>query len=259
MIFSYFCSDTIVFHISGQTASSLLILIGAIMKLYDLIGIVAPPLCGACGTPLVSGEECLCALCEATLERSCIVEDECGPLRRRVACRTAPVRHMAAWTTYSHDSPVGRLIRRGKYNDSPVIFSALGRILGRRLLDSGQFSDLDVLLPVPMHWFKRLRRGYNQAGILSREIGHILGVPVGDNLRAARPHRTQTHRSGDSRREALRGRFCLIAPDELRGLHVALVDDIITTGGTATAAVDTLMQAAPASISVIALAATAQD
>lgn len=229
------------------------------MKLHDLIGIAAPPLCGACGTPLVSGEDCLCALCEATLERPCLVEDDSGALRSRVACRRAPVRHIAAWTTYTHDSPAGRLIRRGKYNGSPVIFSSLGRILGRRLLDSGCFSDLDVLLPVPMHWFKRLRRGYNQADILAREIGRILGVPVGDNLRAAHPHRTQTRRSGDDRLEALRGRFRLMAPDELRGLHVGLVDDIITTGGTVTAAVETIMQAAPASISVIALAATAQD
>lgn len=226
------------------------------MKLSDLIGIVAPPLCGVCGSPLVSGEECLCALCEATLERPRVVEDQSGPLRQRIACRQAPVRHIAAWTTYTGDSGLGRLIRRGKYDGSPAIFSALGRILGRRLLESRQFDGLDVLLPVPMHWFKRLRRGYNQADILARAVGCTLGVPVGDNLRAARPHATQTHRSGDDRREALRGCFRLTAPHELRGLHVALVDDIITTGGTVTAAVETIMAAAPASVSVIALAVT---
>ncbi len=226
------------------------------MRMLDLIGMVAPPLCAACQRPLSEGEDFLCTHCMLDLPRQPLVEDCTGPLRERISPRTAPITAMAAWTTYTHDGRTGELIRRGKYGRSPIIFKHLGRMTAHDLKASGRLGNIDVILPVPMHWTKRLRRGYNQARLLAIEIGHVLDVPVGDNLRASRPHRTQTRRNATERRTAMKGIFNLTAPDELRGLDIAIVDDIITTGGTLSAAVEAVMPASPASITIIVLAAT---
>lgn len=227
------------------------------MKLKSLFGIFAPPVCAVCGAPLVGAEACICTACEMELERPRIWEAGRGALWQRVARFRAPIRGVAAWTDYSRDSEAGRLIREGKYGGMPAIIRGLGHIEGRRLRTLGCCPELDVLLPVPMYWLKRLRRGYNQAEILARAIGEELDVPVGDNLVAVRSHGPRARQGATERLDrthtnALRLRH----GGELTGLDIAVVDDIITTGATLSEAVDAVMEAEPRSVTLITLAAT---
>lgn len=215
-----------------------------------ILNMFAPPLCLCCGKPLVASERDVCLNCRVALPRHTFESE--GVLWR--INTVAPLGKIMCWTSYVHESPLAEAIRRGKYSGRPRIFSVLGRLMAQDFADSAQLDFLDALLPMPMHWTKRLSRGYNQADVLARELSRVLGAPVADNLRASRRHRTQTRRSAADRRTALMGRFSLVAPHELTGLHVAIVDDIVTTGGTVSAAVEALRAARPASISVLTLA-----
>lgn len=229
------------------------------MRWHDFFGFAAPSLCAGCGRALVAGERSICARCELDFERHAVAEDFIGPLRARILPRTAPIDAVFCWSAYTHDNAFGAVLRRAKYADRPTLMADLGAIMGARIAGHPLAAATDVLLPVPMHWLKRLRRGYNQTEILAHALGKALGVPVGDNLVARRRHVSQTRLSADERRRALGSSFALRHPGELTGLRVGIVDDIITTGGTLSAAVETLMQARPASVTVFVLAATPRE
>lgn len=230
-----------------------------IMDWRLLIGMAVAPVCICCGAPLVRGERALCTACLASLPRRRPVENADGPVRERLAVRGIDIPYVLCWADYVHDSGLGRLMRRGKYNGQPRVYRELGRAMGADIRRRGSVPQVDVLLPVPMHRRRRWMRGYNQAEVLARALGDQWDIPVGDNLVARAGHVSQTRLRGAERIRALADKFALLRPRELTGLRIGLVDDILTTGGTLTAAIDTLKAARPASVSVITLALTPRE
>lgn len=178
-----------------------------------------------------------------------------------------PVAMVEAWMRYDAASPYAELIRNAKYRDRPWQARELGRIFGRDLLGrpfggvSPTPADIDVLLPMPMHWSKEMRRGYNQSREIAFGLAEMLGAEVGDNLVAVRPHGTQTRLSHAERARNIKGCFALEHASELEGLHVAVVDDVITTGASVCEAVLALSWGMPraASVSVLAIGATSRN
>lgn len=215
-----------------------------------------PARCQACGRALVDGEDILCMHCVAGMTSG----DAFGPadnsaLRSRFA-DTLPIVRIAAMDAYTRDNAVARLIKTGKYDDNPARIIALARIWAGRLVETGCLDGVDALQPVPMHMARRLDRGYNQAGLIAREISRLSHVPVIDCLRAPRAHRSQAGLSAAERRANASGFFRLVSGADVAGRHIALVDDVITTGATLGDAAACLAGAGAGGISIFALAAT---
>jgi len=167
----------------------------------------------------------------------------------------------AAWFEYNRHSPYAAIIRDAKYRSMPRMAREAGRCFAMEMTNDGvaALTDIDLLLPVPLHWTKLLRRGYNQSRCIAEGMAEVLNVPTGDNLRAVRPHRTQTRRTAEERRHNVGGIMSVRNPDELRGLHVAIVDDVITTGATMADALRAARATSPRALSVLALAAVHAD
>ena len=210
--------------------------------------------CRVCGRELVSGERCLCLHCVSAIPLwSASVDD----LRAHRFPRTAPVAAVLPWMVYNNADPVCALIRDGKFNDRPELIDHLASRYAAWLLEKGLLRDIDVIMPVPMHWWKRLRRGYNQAEIIARRISRASGIPVANALRAVRSHAVQSRQSGAERAANVAGIFALTPSHGLcSGLRIALVDDILTTGSTLSEACRALAPLSPAHITVLPLAAT---
>lgn len=225
----------------------------------ELLHVCLPRLCPACGRAMLTGEEAMCTDCLMTLPR--LLPHASAGTGMDSALSNAPARPgmAAVWFRYDRKSRFADLVRSAKYGDRPGQARLLGRAFARELMAdrSAEIADIDLLLPVPMHWLKQLRRGYNQSVEIARGISDITGIPVGDNLAAKAPHRTQTHRSRQSRLVNVRGTICCNAPDELEALDLCLVDDIVTTGATLTECVLAIgaSGARPASIGALALGA----
>lgn len=90
----------------------------------------------------------------------------------------------------------------------------------------------DIVMPVPLAWRRLFHRGYNQATLLARPIAHAFGVPMDiDSVRRKyRPN--MGHKNAAQRAENVRGVFSVVAPDNIRGRRILLVDDVMTTGAT---------------------------
>lgn len=223
------------------------------MKLLDVvIGLIAPRLCEACGRDLIDGEQTLCMHCVSELPICMMSRDD---LRASRLPRTLPVDRVCPWLTYTNENAVCSLIREGKYHNRPELIKGLARMYAHSLKQEDALNGVDILVPVPMHWWKRMRRGYNQADIIAETIAEETAIEVSRCVRAKRGHRSQTQHSRHGRLHNVKGLMEICAGTEIGGLHVGIVDDILTTGATVSEAAKVLVQAGAGAVSVFTLAA----
>jgi ComF family protein len=129
----------------------------------------------------------------------------------------------------------------------------LGRYLTKALPVDGPLFDLVV--PMPLHWFRRWRRGFNQSELLAREVSRRLGLPMAAGVLARRRHAPpQSGLSSAARRRNVAGLFSVKDRLEVEGRRVLLVDDVLTTGATAQSAARALKSAGAAQVVVLTLA-----
>lgn len=224
-----------------------------------LLSFLLPPVCEICGRELVTGERLLCLGCLAALAPGggAFPPSEMSPLRDRLP-RKVNIATCGSWAVYRPDSAVARLIKKGKYDKRPDIIRRLAASWGGALASTDALNGIDALQPVPMHIFKKLRRGYNQAALIAREISRATGVPQIDAMRATRGHSSQTRATASGRADNVRDIFTVTRPDSVAGRNIALIDDIITTGATLSEAATVLQRAGAASVSVFTLAASSE-
>ena len=132
-----------------------------------------------------------------------------------------------------------------KYKRNFAAGRCFGRLLGQTLAETEFFRDVDLVVPIPLHWARRWRRGYNQAEVIAREVARELGARCEPRLwRRARRTKTQTHLNAEGRAANVSGAFrlnsrrwkrALTAAGGVPPLHILLIDDVFTTGATAAA------------------------
>jgi len=150
------------------------------------------------------------------------------------------------------DGPARNLVHALKYGGWRIAAEPMADRIGR--LCGARLGALDALVPVPLGATRLRERGHNQASLLARALGRSLGVAVLDDvLRRTRNTRSQTSLTPVERRRNVAGAFAAGSP-RARGLSVALVDDVLTTGATLGAAATALAQQGPASIGAMTFA-----
>lgn len=224
----------------------------------DLTDMIFPHLCEACGTPLTRGEELICTRCRYELPRCRIHTEPFNILHQRIAGH-APIERAAAYFYYYRQSRHATLIHSAKYRGRPRIAAILARNMAEEIAPDGFFDGIDIIVPVPMHRLKELRRGYNQSRVIAAALGKATGIEVGDALVATRRHGTQTRRGPYLRWLNSRGIYAVTDASILQDKHVLVVDDVVTTGATLLACCEAIHRVAPsATISVLTLALTEQ-
>lgn len=156
---------------------------------------------------------------------------------------------------YGKGSMIREMIHKMKYNNLPFVAKELGILAGRKIKESGFYDDVTHLIPVPMHYRKKTKRGYNQSEIFARAISSIVAIPtVTDLLVKYKETTTQTDKGRISRYENVVNSFKVKGADKYRGSHFLLVDDVITTGATLEACAERLSIIPDVRFSVITMA-----
>ncbi|MGI9510135.1 MAG: double zinc ribbon domain-containing protein [Geminicoccaceae bacterium] len=212
-------------------------------------------LCAACWRQLTFiGPPC-CRLCGYPLPQTITEMPVCG------ACAAEPPAFDRARAALRYDDGARGMILRFKHADRTDIARTFGRMLARAGADL--LADCDLIVPVPLHRWRLLQRGYNQAGLLASSLPdgcNRLVIP--DLLQRVRATLSQQGMSGGQRQRNITSSAFRVHPrylDRLAGRRVLLIDDVLTTGATVTACTHVLRKGGAAAIDVLALARVVRD
>ena len=222
-----------------------------------ILDFISPRLCVVCGHRLAPTERSLCSVCLFHLPRTDFHQKPLDNPMAQLFWKLTNVQKAAALFYYQPHSETAQLVYRLKYNNRPDIGEDMGRVMANELQATDFFSDIDVLLPVPLA-SKRLRqRGYNQSEQLAIGISDITHLPiVSKALRRKHFQQSQTTLNRWQRQENVTDTFQLKEEHLLQGKHVLLIDDICTTGATLIACANVLKTIEGIRISVLTLGFT---
>jgi len=222
--------------------------------LSDFISLFYPRVCFACNNALLRHEEFLCTECLFNLPVTNFHLIENNPVSNQFIGKIG-FNAAASFYYFSKGGKVQHLIHQFKYNGYKKIGIFIGRIYGEQLIKSPFFSNIDYIIPVPLHPRKELQRGYNQAEWFAKGLALSIKAPIDTTtLHRMYASESQTHKTRFSRWENVKEIFSLSNGQHLIGKHVLLVDDVITTGSTLEAAGHVLMEVPDIKISVCSLA-----
>ncbi len=220
----------------------------------DLLTILFPRICYACGNHLMRNEKLICTECHVLIPRTDYHLQDDNPVARLFwgRCR---IEKAAAFSFYNRDSRIRHLIHNLKYKGIREIGSELGKIYGLILFSSGFTNDIDIIIPVPLHPRKERVRGFNQSALIAQGISEASGIPVDMvSLQRVASSSTQTRKSRYERWKNVEGTFHVTDPASVREKHILLVDDVITTGSTMESCVTELLKQEGVRVSAVALA-----
>lgn len=211
----------------------------------DFVSVIFPNVCEVCGATLVRGEDMLCLHCRIEMPRTHIHTERFNEIHRRLASPGVPVERAGGYFYYYRGNPYAAMIHSAKYRGRPRIARRLAEMYAGEISGDGFFDGIDAVIPVPLHRWKLIRRGYNQSQSIADGISAATGIPVADNLKAVRGHETQTHKNRYERWLNASNLYAVSHPDELSGQHLLVVDDVITTGATLLSCCRELQNAVP--------------
>lgn len=150
-----------------------------------------------------------------------------------------------------YEGSLRSLIHLLKYSGMKPLARPLAEYLMRAIPADEHF---DALIPVPLHWRRQWSRGFNQAELLARYVAKQRGIPVWNVLRRRRATDTQAGLANAGRRRNVAGAFKVRANARLAGKRILLIDDVMTTGATASACAAALKRGGAGFVSLLTLA-----
>ena len=138
-----------------------------------------------------------------------------------------------------------------KYHGNTRAGRYFGEMLGREVSMAPWMSDIDVVIPVPLHWRRKWSRGYNQAEIIASETAKVLDVPLRTDILKRRRHtKTQIKLEISEKAENVKGAFTAYRQPAADFRHILLIDDVFTTGSTLHACFVALREVFPPSVRI---------
>lgn len=221
----------------------------------DLFELFYPNLCLACSEKLLKGEESLCFQCRRELPQTGYWTEAENAMAKRFWGRVE-LQGAAALFQFQKDGDVQNLLHQLKYRGRIDAGEYLGKMIGRSLLQPDcVIKNVDLIVPVPLHWKRQRMRGYNQCDHIARGISETMQVPWSDSvLERVQENVSQTKKNRFDRWYNVAEIFVVKDAEQLKNKHVLLVDDVMTTGATAEACLQQILSVEGAKASFVAAA-----
>jgi len=220
----------------------------------DILDLVYPKACAACDDDKPVRGSIFCMACMAGLPCTNYHLIEDNPFERHFWGR---VKIKAGGALY-YFVPGGRaqtLLHNIKYRRRSDYAVKVGQIYGHQLVMASRFQNISVVIPVPLHWRKLRKRGFNQSQSFAEGLSESMGISVDlDVLKRRRSTSTQTRKSRSARVLNVADAFDLQQSSRLEGRHVLLVDDVLTTGATLEACASKLLEIQGLKVSLATIA-----
>jgi ComF family protein len=231
--------------------------IGVIKSAFNaFVRLFYPRVCAGCGGNLLSGEEHICLVCHQNLVPTQFNLRKENAFFKTMSARV-PIEAATAMYYFTKGGIIQHILHEIKYKGNRALAVYLGQIFGKKNLKDDIFSTVDVVVPVPLHPKKEKSRGYNQCALIGSGIAEVMGKRLEiAALKRVNFTTTQTHKGRTDRWENVKDAFELGNTDALKGKHILLLDDVMTTGATLEACARTLMNIEGVRLSIATLVYT---
>lgn len=235
------------------------------------INLFYPSICQGCQAEAVDPHQMICADCLQSLPYTGFERIEENPIQQLFWGRTR-ISFACSVFYYIEQSPIQEIIHQIKYKDNKKLALRMGEVMGEKMTvpgshlipplpdTAGAYCSRDqslTLIPMPMHPKKLRQRGYNQATLLCQGIAQTTGFPLAENwVIKTRETATQTKKSRTERWQNVASVFSIPNPMVVASKDIILVDDVVTTGASAEAVANTLLEHGAASVRLYTLAFT---
>ena len=210
--------------------------------------VVRFPVCERClAEPVPLDAEFFCVSCRTPFLNSFPLDSE----GRCALCRSGLRAFDAAYSFGTYGGALRQLIHLLKYDRMRPLAGPLSAYLLRSLPRDEAF---DFIVPVPLHWQRQWKRGFNQSELLARALSRSTGIPVNRALRRVKAGAAQAGLSKSARRRNVSQAFRCGAKEAMRGRRILLLDDVMTTGSTAAACARALKGAGASRVALLTLA-----
>ena len=209
----------------------------------DLFELFYPNVCLACSEKLMKGEAVLCYVCRRELPRNEYWNDAENAMAKRFWGRV-DLQGATALFKFQKDGEVQELLHQLKYRGRQDAGELIGRMLGSLIMKpESVIKNVDVIVPVPLHWKRQRSRGYNQCDSIAKGVSDVMQVPWTDTaLERVHENVSQTGKNRFERWSNVAEIFAVKDPAQLKSKHVLLVDDVMTTGATAEACLQKILE-----------------
>jgi len=222
--------------------------------LGDILDLVYPRLCASCANarPVQKGIFCISCLSELPETNFHLIEG--NPFEMHFWGRV-PLQAGSAFLFFVPDGRTQTLLHNIKYRNRSDFARAIGEFYGSRLKHAQRFQTAEIVIPVPLHWKKEHKRGFNQSAEFGRGLAESMSIQFLKNgLTRRRYTETQTKKTRAERIANLHDAFVITNPGKIRGRHLLLVDDVLTTGATLESCALALLQEEGVKVSMATIA-----
>ena len=207
-----------------------------IKKIYwFLFRLFVPPICYSCSDYVEEGS-ILCEICQSHVY-------PVAPLYKKVGSYKIGIYAFA-----KYHGPMRRMILSKKYGKRATFYGLADLMWEQTII---RHLQVDCFVPVPLHWTRRLHRGFNQSEIIAEKLAGFLSVPVVSSVQRTKRTRFQSSLSKEDRLKNVESVFALSDKTDFENRHVVIVDDLFTTGATVLSLAREIAKSKPASIQVV--------
>lgn len=220
----------------------------------DVGDLIYPRLCTACNYPLLAHERTICLKCRIALPRTDHGLYPDNPVAKKFWGKV-PIEEAAAMLHFHKGSRVQSLMHALKYKGRTDVGIILGQMLGYYIHQHHLFQTIDIITAVPLHKDKIKLRGYNQSACIGEGLSGVLKAPFNPELLQRTTYtETQTKKSRLDRWSNVRSVFSVTDVNNVKGKHILLLDDVITTGATLEACAMQMIILPETKVSIAAIA-----
>lgn len=225
----------------------------------ELLNLFFPKICMLCGHDLLKHETSICRFCIEHLPYTLFHEKKNNKIEQLFWGRIE-IERATALLTYTKGGNVQKIMKAIKYEGQKELAIKMGEIFGKHLAKNNWLTDIDLIIPVPLHPKKLKERGYNQSELLAKGISNATKLTINTDILKRVVHTsTQTKKNRYERFLSIDGVFSLGETEQQVFNHILLVDDVITTGSTLESCAKMLKQIHGARVSIAALAYAQHD
>ena len=222
--------------------------------LQRLLDLTNPRACAVCRQRLAVEETLFCTVCLLHLPLThFLAQPDDNPMTQMFWGRL-PIEKAYAMMYYTAHATSSYPLYKLKYMNAPETGVELGRYVGKQMYKANFFTGIDALVPVPLTEKHQRKRGYNQSRMIAEGIAEESRLPIWDNvIRRKNFHSSQTNKGRLERAMNVEQAFELIDYDKIKGAHLLIVDDVVTTGATVCSLGKELQKADDVKLSLVSI------